>query len=263
MKQNAVIRTLLMDLTEKLRRTQNKGATAEQRAAKTTTRQASQPARVWQGPEVQPRGEAGSRYRDQHDFGRLSDRPNLPGPAGQNKTTLGPQTNVATASTQDRARKLSRAEITKMNHSAFNKVVPTQLLDKTANLGQIMVHENFKPLVRPTTIAVYFSKVRRGLVGRIRKALRECPPSWTTLRLGFVGSLVLEVVMDGKVKDRTVATLKMIVIMEINDFDILGRSSMTPRVGDNQRDQKVKMLGMAVYRLRKNIDNARNKSATE
>lgn len=73
---------------------------------------------------------------------------------------------------------------------------------------------------QPRPVAVYFKDVQRSPFRTLRKALRDCLPAWTGLGLCFVRGSVLEIVMDLKQEDRLRATLRMMRISEIPNFDI-------------------------------------------
>lgn len=57
-------------------------------------------------------------------------------------------------------------------------------------------------------------------MGAIRNALRQNLPSWAFLGLTFIIGSVLEVITDGRLKQRLVATLRLLGIREIPDLNI-------------------------------------------
>lgn len=263
MKQNSTIQVLLKSMTKKLESMENREHPAGRREYTASPDHPPQPSR--ESPTLE--GLAGREYacnqQKQQETERQRNEPIGQRETRQNEIAPRPLTKTALNGNQEETRKLNWAEVTKMNRPALINAVPTQLRNKIEKSKQILIEENFKPLVKPTPTVVYFKNVRRGPVGRIRTALRECLPSWAILGLDFVGASVLEIVMDGKLKHRTVATLRMMGIMEIKDFDILEKNVTIPRTGDSQRDQKKRNLEMAVHRLRKNVDKTRNKWAIE
>lgn len=82
--------------------------------------------------------------------------------------------------------------------------------------------------VEPQPTAAYFKNIKRGPIGTIRKALREWLPRWALLRISFIGGSVVESITDWRVKDRLVATLEMMNITEVKDFNIF----------DNTKDRR-------------------------
>lgn len=83
-------------------------------------------------------------------------------------------------------------------------------------IDQHRIHMRMK-LVLET---VYLQNVRRGPAGMLRKALRECLPGWAAMGLSFAGDSILEDTTDRNLMGRLIATLKVMGIVVITDFDI-------------------------------------------
>lgn len=162
-----------------------------------------------------------------------------------------------------RPQKMNWAQITKMNRPNLTKIVPQQLQEKIIKSRELLVQGNFKQIYEPNPTALYFKNVRRGPLGLVRNALRESLPSWALLGLDFVGASVLEIITDEKLKDRTIATLKMMGITVIPGFDILEKAASVPKPGETPAERSQRNLRTAAYRLQKNVEKARNRWATK
>lgn len=79
----------------------------------------------------------------------------------------------------------------------------------------------FKPAAEQKTVPVYFKNVRCEPLDFIRYTILESLQSWAILELDFVGALVLEIVLVENLKERTVATLRMLAIAVVTNFNIL------------------------------------------
>lgn len=145
----------------------------------------------------------------------------------------------------------------------MSKTVHSKLQARIKKSKDLLIQGKFKQLVELRPIAVYFKNARRVPHSLIRQALHASLPSWAMLRLDFIGSSVLEVSMDEKLKDRAVATLKMMRIAMIPNFNALDASVSRPRAGKQPEASKEQNLCIAVRRFQKNIDNAQNRWAAK
>lgn len=161
-----------------------------------------------------------------------------------------PQT-INKLSTPPQNAKLNWVQITMMNRPDMTKTVPKQLIEKITKSRQLLMEGKIKPVYEPKPVALYFKNVRRGLLELIRSSLRECLLSWAILGLDFNGTSVLEISLDERLKDRTVATLKMIGIMVIQNFDILAAAASKSKSGELPDELAKIHLGTAVHRLEK------------
>lgn len=115
-----------------------------------------------------------------------------------------------------------------------------------------------RQLHKPKPIGLYFKNIRLGSLGMIRKALRECLPSWALLGLDFVGSSILEVVTDQNLKDRVVATMKLIGIAHIPKFDVFESALRSHQSKEKRADNTKRNLDAAIYRFQRNVGKAKN-----
>lgn len=81
---------------------------------------------------------------------------------------------------------------------------------RIAKFRNIVDGANVRVTYKPNPVAVYLKNVRRGLIGSIRAALRQCLPSWAVLGFRIVGGSVLEIITDGRIKDLLITTLKVL-----------------------------------------------------
>lgn len=123
------------------------------------------------------------------------------------------------------------------------------------------IKQNFKPIAEPRPMAVYFKNIRRGHPGVIRAVIREYLPSWALLGLHFIGSSVLEIVTDERLKDRTISTLKIIGITQIPNFDNLATAPNRAGPGESSRNQRKGQLKSAAYQMQRNIGKTHKKWA--
>ena len=86
--------------------------------------------------------------------------------------------------------------------------------------------------------SVYFGRIRRGPVGQLRKALRECLPSSAVVGISFIGSSLCEILTDARMKDRLVRTMKALGFSEEDSFDPYGDAMKKERVLKNQGDRR-------------------------
>lgn len=117
--------------------------------------------------------------------------------------------------------------------------------------------------MEPKVEAVYFKNIVRAPIGRVRAALRESLPSWALLGLSFVGGSVLEILTDKRLKPRLVATLKVMNVIEINDFDILGNGTKKETHGKSEKELALLNANAANGRLEKCIQTCRNEFANQ
>lgn len=95
-------------------------------------------------------------------------------------------------------------------------------------LGQTEIYQK----AAPNLIPVYFLNVKRGTINVLRRALWGSLPSWSVVGLSFIGGSVLEVLTDGRHKNRLVATLQGMGLKEVINFGffkpIATRRILTP-----------------------------------
>ena len=88
----------------------------------------------------------------------------------------------------------------------------------------------FKPKVVPRPVPSYFGRISRGPLGALRKALRKCLPGWGVLGISFIGSSVCEILADVRLKERLVATMKLLGFPKLEDFNPMGDALKKNRV---------------------------------
>lgn len=165
------------------------------------------------------------------------------------------------AKTTPRGKKLNWAEITKLNRPETAKIIPTTLHTKIQKRRQLLIEDKYKQTQEPKPCALYFKNIRRGPLGAIRHALRECLPSWALLGLDFVGSSILELVTGQNLKHRVIATMRMMGIEEIKDFDVMTSAARSHKGGESRSDLKKRNLKSAAHRFERNANNSKNQWA--
>lgn len=114
-----------------------------------------------------------------------------------------------------------------------NSEIPAGLRDKRMRTKKLLEKQNTIIQNQPDPVGVYFKNDRRGPIGILRRALRESLPAWALLGIGFVGGSVLEVVTDRRMKPRLIATLHLMGILELPNFDIF--TNATKKSTNNHR----------------------------
>lgn len=150
-------------------------------------------------------------------------------------------------STEQNNLRLNWAKITKI-HRPTNGQVPAPLMEKIKKARGIIDQNNMRTRMLPKPVAAYFKNVRRGPIGTLRKALRDCLPAWALLGLCFVGGSVLEIITNQRQKDRLTATLRMMGISEIPNFDITSLTKKPQAEGRNESNT-VRNIEAAIRRL--------------
>lgn len=115
---------------------------------------------------------------------------------------------------------ISWAKISKA-HRPNKTQLPTYMTERIQRSAEILNARKIRTIRQPKPMAVYFKNNRRGQIGTIRRALRESLPLWALLGIGFVEGSVMEIITDTNLKERLIATLKLMGIAEIPGFDIL------------------------------------------
>lgn len=158
-------------------------------------------------------------------------------------------------------KKLNWAEVTKLNLQQAREIIPEPLQAKISKTRSLLTQNSVKPAYEPRPTALYFKNVRRGPLGVIRKALRECLPTWALLGLDFVGNSIMEVVTDDRLKARVIATMKLMGILNVPDLDVFESALRTHKTDDPNNERKMRNLTAAVRRFEKNTERAKNQWA--
>lgn len=98
--------------------------------------------------------------------------------------------------------------------------IPSTLLEKIKISQSVLDQQQTRVRMELRPTAACFKNVQRGPIGVIRRTLSECFPMWSILGLCFMGGSILEVVTNIRQKNRLTATLKIMGIVEVPDFDI-------------------------------------------
>lgn len=156
--------------------------------------------------------------------------------------------------------KINWADVVKQTRPQRNQL-PTQLQHRVAESIAILSQGGLRRFNEPKPVAAYFTNIRRGPVGLVRKALSASLPQWALLGISFVGGSVLEIITDKRLKDRLVATLAMMNIKEIPDMNILKPTVTKKEVNADQETRKKSGLQYAQRRITKCLQTARSNAA--
>lgn len=74
--------------------------------------------------------------------------------------------------------------------------------------------------IEAKTVAVYFENIKSDPIGGIQNALTLSLPGWALLALGLLGSFVLKVISYIRLKQPIFATLSLLCIVDIPQFEI-------------------------------------------
>lgn len=140
------------------------------------------------------------------------------------------------------------ADIAKRNITSA-KCLPPDLAVRVQKAIYKLDTNKIRVLKEPETTAVYFKNIRQGPLGVLRAALRECLPSWAVLGLGFIGSSVLEIITDARLKSRLIATLNAMGVQEIPNFDMFYAGLKRASTGEPGGSAQASNLMAAIRRL--------------
>lgn len=155
-------------------------------------------------------------------------------------------------------KKLNWAELVKLNCQQSREKIPEMLQEKISKTRAFLTRNNLRATQEPKPVALYFKNVKRGPLGMVRKALRECLPSWALLGLDFVGNSIMEVVTDNQLAARVITTMKMIGIIHVPTFDVFEAALRSHKKDDPNNERKRRNLTAAVHRFKKNAERAKN-----
>lgn len=62
----------------------------------------------------------------------------------------------------------------------------------------ILIQNKLIPVQKPEPTAIFLKHVKRGPIGVVQRALRECLPSWALLGIDFIGYLIIEIIAEKK-----------------------------------------------------------------
>lgn len=150
---------------------------------------------------------------------------------------------------EENHQKLNWAQTTKLRTTEIPKTAHSKLQAKIKKSKNLLIQGKFKPLVEPRPIADYFKDVHRGPLGLIFQALRASLPSLATLGLDFIGSSMLEVILDEKLRDSAVPTLRMLDISMIANFNALDALVSRTKEGEQPEETKERNLRIAARRF--------------
>lgn len=91
----------------------------------------------------------------------------------------------------------------------------------------------------------------------MRRALSDCLRSWPLLRIDLVGSSVLENVTDINLRDRIVATMSVMGIDAVKDFDVLEAAVSRRQNRESSTMRRSRLWRRSSTRLRKMKPEAR------
>lgn len=97
--------------------------------------------------------------------------------------------------------------------------VMTEKIRKTRGILQA---QNICVISATVVVPVYFRTVWRGSISPIRQALKECSATWALTGMSFVGASVLEILTNRMLKEGLIATMTLIGINQVRNFDIFG-----------------------------------------
>lgn len=105
----------------------------------------------------------------------------------------------------------------------------------------------------PDPVGVYFKNMHRGSIGVIHQTLRECLPNWALLGISFVSASVMEVVTDRSLNQRLFATLVMIGVKELQNYDIFGEAMMKNNQNTANTKRKKQNMEPVIRRMNANL----------
>lgn len=141
--------------------------------------------------------------------------------------------------------------------------MPEELTGRIRKARETLLQEKVCAKPAPKITAVYFKNIRRGPIGTIRQALRECLPSWALLGLSFIGSSILEILTDERLTERLIGTLKLMGISHVPDFDVYGGAPRRVQDTSGHRDENKHTIELVIRRMTANIRVTLNKYAKE
>lgn len=139
------------------------------------------------------------------------------------------------------------------------KALPSKLAQRIEKSKIIADAAKARVQYVPKPTAVYLKSIRRGPIGAIQKALRECLISWALLGISLIGGSISEIITDSRLKDRLVTSLKIMGIVEVRDFDIFeGAKKMAKCQAEKAGTDTTSDLEMAARRMASCVKETRS-----
>lgn len=157
--------------------------------------------------------------------------------------------------TQTRDQKLDWANIVKINRP--QQYIPRLIREKILKTKNILDQANLLVTYKPKPGAVYFKIVRRGPICATRTALRQSLPSCAVLGLSFVGGSMLEIIPDGRLKDRLITTLEALSLQEVPKFDVYAATAKAREEHTSTEKGDMNNVHMVVKRMNECINTSR------
>lgn len=98
-------------------------------------------------------------------------------------------------------------------------------------------------------VVVYVRNIKKGPIGAIRNALRHNLPIWALLGLRFIGGSVLEIIKDARQKPRLVATLQVIGVREIKEFNVFESAIRKKHNEEGEKQVKIRNIETTIGRV--------------